>query len=465
MQTLKMLTAVFFICGLGAALRADDTVTLTDGSVIKGQVLEETSDHVTLMDHGLKRTLDRSLVANVEFNSGAPAAPAASVGVSASIAGGAAGGAGSVGVSANVGVSSGQPTAANDGGPGNTVPVAPPSPADSQAQDPGQPQGQPQDQGMAPSDQGGTVVPVGASAEQVDYAQGVSAYYGAPEYVVWGYEQQGIPYEELPVIFYIAARAHCDPGLVVNMRLQGFSFHDICWHFGLAPGIFYWRDIYGVNLGGPYEGVYFRFGRYPHSLWVWDNIALTDADIIASVNLRFTTHYWHRSPYEVAHAYVPGRPYYGVWGGYRQRFGAGYAYRSNPGPSPYGEHVNWGLRRGGAYSGVAGSSGPGGPGVRGNGVVRQQGGPSGPGGYGARNGAVGPGPQGRTNGNGAYGQSRRAQGGHGQSRPRHRNSSRPSAGGPSAGAAGAGSGGPAGGTSSGHGPVQGGGPGHGPGGN
>jgi hypothetical protein len=277
--------------GLGIALllapagllKADDTVTLTDGSVIKGQVMEETSDHVVLMDHGLKRTLDRSLVSSVSFNTGGEASSAAGSPASAA--------------------------APSEGG--NTIPSAPANPGpDSGAPAPGGP----------PASGGGTV-PSMPTQEQQDYALGLSDYYQVPPQQVWGYEDMGIPFEELPVIYYLARRAGVDPGMVADYRSSGASYVSICMRLGLSPDVFYWDDIYSRDLGGPYSGVYFRYHHF-YGHWYWDSLALTDADIINLVNLRFTCDYWHRPYYEVARERVYGHPFFYISFGYSSRYGA-----------------------------------------------------------------------------------------------------------------------------------------------
>lgn len=293
------------ILSVGALLRADDTVILTDGTVLQGQVMQETSDEVVLSDHGVQRTLQRGLVAKVEFNT----SPASS-----------------------------DSSPATDSAPadgGDTVPSAPSGEV------------------AAPSD-GGDTVPALPTQDQTDYVDGVSAYYDAPSDQVWDFEQQGIPYEELPVVFYVASRAQCDPAEVVGLRLQGRSWADICRYLGLGPGIFYWRGFFSVDLGGPYSEIYFGFRRYPRDLWNWDVLSLSDSDIINCVNMRFSTAYWRCTPYEVAHWRVYGHPYFWggfyvhgsfigtgrVWGGYHGH--GGYAYYGASNHGGYGVHSGYG---------------------------------------------------------------------------------------------------------------------------
>lgn len=313
MKTAHLLIGFALLLAPAALAQADDTVTLNDGSIIKGQVMEETSDHVVLMDHGLKRTLDRSLVASVSFNSDASSS-----------------------------ASSAAPSSAappSDGG--NTIPSAPANPS-----------GSGPDSGSPPADASGSAaggtVPSMPSQEQQDYALGVSDYYKVPPDQVWGYEDMGLPFEELPVVYYLARRAGVDPGLVADYRTSGASYVSICMRLGLSPDIFYWDDIYSRDLGGPYSGVYYRYHHF-YGHWYWDSLALTDADIINLVNLRFTSDYWHRPYWEVAGAYGEGHPFFYIGFGYSHTYGA-------PWRAHYGEGYGSGFS---AYYGNHASSGHG----------------------------------------------------------------------------------------------------------
>ena len=55
---------------------SDDTVTLKDGRVLSGLVVEESKDRLTIQVKGVKRIYDRGLIQNIQYGSG-PAAPAA----------------------------------------------------------------------------------------------------------------------------------------------------------------------------------------------------------------------------------------------------------------------------------------------------------------------------------------------------------------------------------------------------
>jgi hypothetical protein len=195
------------------------------------------------------------------------------------------------------------------------VPAAPaPEPA---------PQDAAPDQGPPPADDA-NVVPQMPPQEQQDYALGVSDYYQKPPETIWAYEDQGIRPDELPVVFHLANAAAVNPDQVVSLRIQGLSWQEVAVTLGLSPAVFYWNDVFAVDLGGRYSGMYFRFHHYPRQRWVWDNFAMGDDDIIDLVNLRFTSVYWHRPYREIVHDRGLGRPFFQIGFNYNRRFGAPY---------------------------------------------------------------------------------------------------------------------------------------------
>ncbi len=292
----------------GGALRAEDTVVLNDGSVIMGQVLQETPDQVVVLDEGVRRVLDRGVVSQIEFDT-----------------------------SPNVG-------SPYQGGPG-------------------QGDGVYEAGGVPPS---GDIAGPAPDEDEQDYVAGVAGFYGVPEDEVWGFEEQGIPYQQLPVVFYVANRAGCAPGLVASLRLSGMSWGAICTNFGLGPGIFYWPNLFSANLGGPYGSIYVGFHGYPRDEWNWNSLNWNDDQIVDCVNLRFETGWWHLRPAEVARWRRLGHPFYWHGYGYR-RPGAfhrpGFAARRGWAHARQFHAVQkWNIRRGPNAAWNRGNRGPKGPG-------------------------------------------------------------------------------------------------------
>jgi hypothetical protein len=119
--------------------------------------------------------------------------------------------------------------------------------------------------------------------------------YNVPEREVVVVRDRKIPDEELPVVYFIARRAHVRPDVVVDMRLKGDSWMDISLHYGINP------EVYYVPYDGDPGPVFVRpYGFYRgHPRKEWRKIRLSDGDICNMVNLRFVSNYYHVRPEEV----------------------------------------------------------------------------------------------------------------------------------------------------------------------
>lgn len=248
-----LILAATLAAPLAAYAASQDTLTLTDGTRLHGQVVEETDDHVTLMDGGVQRKFSRSRVLQVAYNSsiGSEQAPAAK---------------------------SYAPEPASQ-------PTYDPAPVSSHMQPTGDP-------------------------ATTDYYNGVADHYQVPITQVVYVQQQGVPMEEVPVVFELAARARVAPGVVLGLRLGGLSWRDVGLHFGIGTDAFY------VNVGAgavtaPYQHLYNGFWHRPRRSW--GGIVLSDDDITDCVNLQFVSGYWHRPVREVMGYRGGGERYHQVY--------------------------------------------------------------------------------------------------------------------------------------------------------
>ncbi len=68
----------------------------------------------------------------------------------------------------------------------------------------------------------------------------IGDYYRVPEVEVVAVKQRyRLPDEELPVIYFLAARAQVAPSVILGFRTRGMSWLDITFHYGLTPEIYY----------------------------------------------------------------------------------------------------------------------------------------------------------------------------------------------------------------------------------
>ena len=118
----------------------------------------------------------------------------------------------------------------------------------------------------------------------------VSNYYRVPEREVVVVRERGIHYDELPVAFFIATRAHVAPGVIVDLRLGGMSWWDISVRYGIGPEVYYVPTAVVVK-NPPYGKAYGHYKKHPREQW--NRIVLQDADIVNMVNLRYVSEHYN----------------------------------------------------------------------------------------------------------------------------------------------------------------------------
>lgn len=120
----------------------------------------------------------------------------------------------------------------------------------------------------------------------------VGDHYKVPEKEVLVVRERQVPDEELPVVFYLAARAKVAPSVVVELRLGGMTWMEITSYYGLTADIYY-VDIPDVS-GPPYGKAYGYRNRHRNE---WGSLKLKDADIVNYVGLKFVCdHYGYSVP-------------------------------------------------------------------------------------------------------------------------------------------------------------------------
>lgn len=123
----------------------------------------------------------------------------------------------------------------------------------------------------------------------------VGDFYEAPHKEVIALKGKNIPDDEIPVVYFLARRAHVAPAAIIKLRLGGSSWMEISLHFGLAA------DIYHVSVEGSHGPPYGKaLGHFKkHKKKDWHTIRLSDRDIVNLVNLQFVSAHYGYSPDEV----------------------------------------------------------------------------------------------------------------------------------------------------------------------
>jgi hypothetical protein len=142
-----------------------------------------------------------------------------------------------------------------------------------------------------------------------DFSLSVGEYYRVPPREIVVVRERGFRDEELPVVMFLASRAHVAPGVIMDLHAGGLSWMDITLHFGMGPEIYY-VPIQGNKIGPPYGKAYGHYKKYPKNQW--KKIRLHDDDVINLVNLRFISEHQGYAPENVVRMRGEGRDFVAI---------------------------------------------------------------------------------------------------------------------------------------------------------
>jgi hypothetical protein len=120
----------------------------------------------------------------------------------------------------------------------------------------------------------------------------IGDYYHVPQTrVVYVRDHYHVHDEELPVVFFLASRAHVNPQAIIDLRIRRrMSWLNITFNYGLTPEIFY---VPLKRVGPPYGNAY---GYYKKHKKNYKKVVLADNDVVNLVNLRFMSDYHGIAP-------------------------------------------------------------------------------------------------------------------------------------------------------------------------
>jgi len=124
----------------------------------------------------------------------------------------------------------------------------------------------------------------------------IGDYYRIPQSEVVIIKKRGIPANEIPVVLFIAKRAHVAPEIVMDFRLRDNTWLYATRRFGLGPEIFY-VPVSGVVKNSPCGKAYGYYKHKPKK--EWKTIALSDEDIINLVNLKLMSEHYGYPPEKI----------------------------------------------------------------------------------------------------------------------------------------------------------------------
>lgn len=105
-----------------------------------------------------------------------------------------------------------------------------------------------------------------------------------------------LPPDEIPVVLFIAGRAGVSAEALAALRRSGSSWHDLAGRYQVSPGAFH-LPLPDDAPAGRLEGAYARYREVPPALW--SEIQLSDADVVALVNVRLLSGTLRRSVEDV----------------------------------------------------------------------------------------------------------------------------------------------------------------------
>ena len=124
----------------------------------------------------------------------------------------------------------------------------------------------------------------------------VGDHYRIPQNEVVIIRKRGMPAYEIPVVLFVAKRAHIAPEIVADFRLRDNTWLNTTLRFGLGPEIFYVPVGVAVKHS-LYGKVYGYFKHKPKK--EWKTILLSDDDIINLVNLKLMSEHYGYPPEKI----------------------------------------------------------------------------------------------------------------------------------------------------------------------
>ncbi len=164
----------------------------------------------------------------------------------------------------------------------------------------------------------------------------IGEFYRVPEREVIVVRQQGIPDEELAVVFFLATRAKVPPAQIIKWRMHNrWTWMKIVAKLRLSPEIFY--VPVDVPVTGGYYGKIYVYYQQPRNKWRY--IKLTDTEVVHCVNLHFISGYYGYKPIEVIKMRDAGKNFVVIHNDIKMKKEKGYKVKSvKHGKSGKGKH-------------------------------------------------------------------------------------------------------------------------------
>lgn len=136
--------------------------------------------------------------------------------------------------------------------------------------------------------------PGGGGPDEAAFLRAVGEHFGTPQQEVMVLAQWRLAVGEIPVVLFLAERAGVSPDVVVTRRRRGADWMTISQEYSIHAGDFHVR-IEGHP--GILADAYRRFDERAAS--EWNEIALSDDEVVGFVNVRFLSRHLQVPPARV----------------------------------------------------------------------------------------------------------------------------------------------------------------------
>ena len=137
--------------------------------------------------------------------------------------------------------------------------------------------------------------PAGAESDEAAFLRAVGEHFGTPQQEVVVLSQWRIEAGEIPVVLFLAERAGVSPDVVISQRRRGEAWMAISRQYSVHAG------DYHIRIDGPtgiLADAYARFNA--RAAAEWNEITLSDEEVVGLVNVRFLSKHLQLSPGRVA---------------------------------------------------------------------------------------------------------------------------------------------------------------------
>lgn len=121
------------------------------------------------------------------------------------------------------------------------------------------------------------------TTEERAYYRAVARFFQIPESEVAILGHWNLPADEIPVVLFVARRAGVSSEALVALRRSGRSWPALATSYGIGANALH-VPLRDPGSAGALRPLYERFAATPVAQWA--SIALSDADVVALVNVR-----------------------------------------------------------------------------------------------------------------------------------------------------------------------------------